>query len=92
MMLVRLYAVTLAPIGLERTARLVAEGDGRGSTVTVEQVGAPGGSGCIQADRTTRLLVKGAPAVARGRLVFSTCAPRAERTPATVETNPVSLR
>ena len=42
MMLVRLYAVTLPPIGLERTARLVAEGDGRGSTVTVEQVGAPG--------------------------------------------------
>jgi uncharacterized protein YcbK (DUF882 family) len=92
MMLVRLYAVTLPPIGLERTARLVAEGDGRGSTVKVEQVGAPGGSGCIQADRTTRLLVKDAPAVARGRIVFTTCAPRAERTPATVETNPVSLR
>ncbi len=92
MMLVRLHAVTLPPLRLERTARLVADGDGKGATVTVAEVGAPAGSGCIPADRATRLLVKGAPAVARGRIVFTTCEPRAERTPAIVETNPVSLR
>jgi uncharacterized protein YcbK (DUF882 family) len=92
MMLVRLHAVTAPPLRLERTARLVADGDGKGTTVTVEEVGAPAGGGCIQADRTTRLLVKGAPAVTRGRLVFTTCEPRVERTPALVETNPVSLR
>ena len=92
MMLVRLHAVTVPPLRLERMARLVPDGDGKGTAVAVEEVGAPAGGGCILADRTTRLLVKGAPAVARGRLVLTTCEPRVERTPTTVETNSVSLR
>jgi uncharacterized protein YcbK (DUF882 family) len=91
MMLVRFHAVTLPPVRIERTARLVADGDGKGATVTVAEVGAPEGSGCIATDRTTRLLVKGAKAVGRGRIVFTACEPRAERTPAIVETNPVSV-
>ena len=91
MMLVRFHAVTLPPVRIERTARVVADGDGKGATVTVAEVGAPAGSGCIAADRSTRLLLKGAQAVGRGRIVFTTCEPRAERTPAIVETNPVSV-
>jgi len=63
------------------------DGDGKGATVTVAEVGAPEGSGCIATDLSTRLLVKGAKAVGRGRIVFTTCEPRAERTPAIVETN-----
>jgi uncharacterized protein YcbK (DUF882 family) len=92
MMLVRLHAVTSPPIRLARTAHLVPEGGGAAAPVTVEQVGVAAGSGCLAADGTTRLLVKGAPAMARGRVVLTTCDPRVERTPARIESNPVTLR
>jgi uncharacterized protein YcbK (DUF882 family) len=95
MMLVRLYGVTSPPIRLQRAARLVPDGGGAGAPVTVDEVGAPttqAAAGCIAADHTTRLLVKGAPATPRGHLVFTTCEPRAERTPERIEANPVTFR
>jgi uncharacterized protein YcbK (DUF882 family) len=92
MMLVRLYAVTSPPVRLERAARLVPEAGGSAAPVTVEEVGGTSGEGCIVADRTTRLLVKGAPATPRGHVVLRTCEPRSERTPAEIATNPVTVR
>jgi hypothetical protein len=95
MMLVRLYGVTSPPIRIQRGARLVPDAGGAGAPVTVEEVSAtPGqpGTGCIVADRSTRLLVKGAKATPRGHLVLATCEPRAERTPAEIEANPVTFR
>jgi uncharacterized protein YcbK (DUF882 family) len=95
MMMVRLYGVTSPPIRLQRSARLVSDGSGAGADVTVDEVGATApqtGAGCIVADRTTRLLVKGAPATPRGHLVLTTCEPRAERTPERIEANPVTFR
>jgi len=94
MMLVHLHAVTQPPIRLERAARLVPDGGGAGAPLTVEEIGREGhgDEGCITADRTTRLLVKGAPGMPRGRVVFTTCEPRPGRTPERIETNPVALR
>jgi uncharacterized protein YcbK (DUF882 family) len=92
MMLVRLHAVTTPPVRLARTAHLVPDGGGAAVPLTVEEVGAAGGGGCLVADGTTRLLVKGAPAMHRGRVVFTTCEPRVERTPPRIESNPVTLR
>ena len=96
MMLVRLHAVTAPPIRIARAARLVPEGGGAPAALVVEDVDAPPGVGksddCLVVDAATRLLVKGARRVARGRVVFATCPPRAERTPESIETNPVSIR
>jgi len=36
--------------------------------------------------------VPAAPACGRARLVLRTCAPRVERTPETVESNPIEVR
>jgi uncharacterized protein YcbK (DUF882 family) len=92
MMLVRLHAVTAPPIRVERTARLVPDGGGAPTALTVDDVDGAPGDGCLVADAATRLLVKGAPKTARGRVVFATCAPRAERAPETIESNAVSVR
>jgi uncharacterized protein YcbK (DUF882 family) len=91
MLLVRLHGITAPPVRLQRAALLVPDA-GRSGTLAVEEVGAPPGDGCITADGATRLLVKGAPPTSRGRIVFTTCEPRAERTPDRIESNPVSLR
>src|SRR5262249_52858965 len=85
MMMVRLYGVTSPPILLQRTARLVPDGGGAGAAVTVDEVGATApqtGAGCIVAERTTRLLGKGAPATPAappGRPAGSWCSPGASR-------------
>jgi uncharacterized protein YcbK (DUF882 family) len=95
MMLVRLHAVTAPPIRIARTARLVPEGGGAPTALTIQDMDAAGagkGDDCLVADAATRLLVKGAPRTPRGRIVFATCAPRSERTPETIESNPVSIR
>ena len=94
-MLVRLYGITSPPVRIERAARLVPDGGGAGGPVAVEEGGATSGQaggGCIVADHSTRLLVKGAPATPRGHLVLTTCEPRAGRTPAGIEANPVTFR
>jgi hypothetical protein len=91
MLLVRLHGITAPPVRIQRSALLVPDG-GRVATVTVEEVGAPPAHGCIVADGATRFLVKGMPPTSCGRIVFTTCEPRAERTPDRIETNPASLR
>ena len=92
MLLVRLHRVTAPPVRLQRTAHLVPDGGAAGAAVVVEELGQPARDGCIVADATTRLLVRGAPATHRGRVVFTTCEPRVERTPERIESNPVTLR
>jgi uncharacterized protein YcbK (DUF882 family) len=92
LVLVRLHGITAPPVRLQRAARLEPDGGSTSAAVTVEEVGAPAAAGCIVADGTTRLLVKGAPRTSRGRVVFTTCEPRVERTPGRIETNPVTLR
>jgi len=94
-MLVRLHGVTAPPLRIARTAHLLPDGGGKPATVTVEDMDAPGngkGDDCLTADAASRLLVKDAPATARGRIVFATCAPRIERTPERIESNPLSIR
>ena len=94
-MLVRLHGVTAPPLRIARTAHLLPDGGGKPATVTVEDMDAPGsgkGDDCLTADAASRLLVKGAPTTARGRIVFATCAPRIERTPEAIESNPLSIR
>lgn len=92
MLMVRLHGITTPPVRLQRAARLVSDAGAADATVTLEEVGAPPGDGCIVADGATRLLVKGAPRTSRGRIVFTTCEPRVERTPERIESNPVTLR
>jgi hypothetical protein len=94
MMLVRLYGITSPPVRIERPRGGARRWRRRGA-VTVEEVGATSGqagSGCIVADHSTRLLVKGAPATPRGHLVLTTCEPRAGRTPEGLEANTVTFR
>jgi hypothetical protein len=64
----------------------LVDGD-RVRTVRIE------GDGCIEvADHGVRLRAVDVPAVERGRLVLRTCTPRVERTPESVETNPIAVR
>jgi uncharacterized protein YcbK (DUF882 family) len=92
MMLVRLHRITSPPIRLARTAQLAPTGGNAGAPVTVEELGGAPGDGCIIADGSTRLLVKGARATPRGRVVLATCEPRVDRTPERIESNAVTLR
>ena len=51
------------------------------------------GEGCLEAASTgARFKVSEAPASGRGHLVLTTCEPRSERTPETVETNVIEVR
>jgi uncharacterized protein YcbK (DUF882 family) len=86
---VTLHALTAAPVLIARDATLV-DGERR-RTVHVE---APAGEreGCVDASaHGVRLRVTGLEPVGRGRLVLATCAPRVEKTPDTVETNPIEV-
>jgi len=80
---VRLHAVTAPPVRVERRAVL------GGAVVPLD--GGP--DGCLAIDATGAVVrVPGVGATARGPLAFTTCEPRAERTPERVETNPVEVR
>lgn len=92
MPLVRFHAVTEPPLRVERTARLVPVGGGAAVPVALEDLGGAGGAGCFEVDADTRLMVKGLPRTARGRVEFTACAPRVGRTPERVETNPIAVR
>ena len=82
---VLLHALTAPPVLIANEATLV-DGD-RVRTVRIE------GDGCIDvADHGVRLRAVDVPAVERGRLVLRTCTPRVERTPESVETNPIAVR
>lgn len=85
-MAVTLHAITVPPVQLARTARFVRDG---GETVSLALEGAPGDCFPVPATGTT-VRVAGA-AAGRGHLVLATCEPRVERTPETVESNPVEV-
>ncbi len=89
---IRLHAMTVPPVLIAKTARLVpARGDER--TVAVAGDG-PEREGCFLVEASGgRVRVPDAPALEPGkaRIVLSTCAPRVERTPETVETNPLEI-
>lgn len=85
---VTLHAVTAPPIRIATEASLVD-----GSTRPVRVAGGVESGGCIEiAERGTHLRVDGVPPTSRGKLVFKTCTPRVERTPETLESNPIEVR
>jgi uncharacterized protein YcbK (DUF882 family) len=87
---VALHALTLPPVRVAKDAVLSA--DGREQPVHVE-ASLPEEHGCFAVDeRGVHLRVTGVPATTRGMLVLKTCEPRLERTPATIETNPIAVR
>jgi len=87
---VALHALTLPPVLVAKDAVLSA--DGREQPVHVES-SLPEEHGCFAVDaRGAHLRVTGVRATTRGMLVLKTCEPRVERTPATVETNPIDVR
>ena len=85
--LVTLHAMTVPPVRIARAAHL---GDKK---VSLES-DVPERDGCLEVSgATTTLRVPEAPALqARTTLVLDTCEPRTEKTPATVETNPIEVR
>ncbi|HLK10833.1 MAG TPA: DUF882 domain-containing protein [Candidatus Binatia bacterium] len=88
---VALHALTVPPVRLARTATLIPE---RGAPAAVPlAAGGEPGEGCLAAEATgAEFRVPAAPARGRARLVLRTCEPRVERTPETVETNPIEVR
>jgi len=87
---VALHAMTLPPVLVSKDA--VLSDGGREHPVHVESTLAQQG-GCFAVDeRGAHFRVTGVPATSRGTLVLKTCAPRLERTPDTIETNPIAVR
>jgi hypothetical protein len=90
---VTLHALTLPPVRIRARAALEPE---RGQPVDVALEGDhPWRDDCFEMMASgARLRAPSAPAMPDGRvrLVLATCAPRAERTPATIETNPIEIR
>jgi len=85
---IAVHALTVPPVRLAREARLVpAEGE----AVPIGLEGAPP-DGCLEVPASgAGVQVTPPPNATRGRIVLETCAPRTERTPATVETNVVAI-
>jgi len=87
---VALHAMTLPPVLVSKDA--VLSDGGREHPVHVESTLAQQ-DGCFAVDeRGAHFRVTGVPATSRGTLVLKTCAPRLERTPDTIETNPIAVR
>jgi uncharacterized protein YcbK (DUF882 family) len=88
---VTLHALTVPPVRIARAARLVSAAGEEVPLVLGGDLAEH--EGCLEAPATsTRLRAAGPPRAVAGRLVLSTCEPRGERTPATVETNPIEIR
>ena len=83
---VRLHGLTVPPVRIAPTAHLAASG----AAVAITTPG-PDADGCIEADARTVLTLRADIRTGRDELVLATCAPRAERTPATVHTNPLAI-
>lgn len=90
---VTVHALTVPPVRIDTRAHLVPE---RGDPVSVAVVGdLPERDGCLELGAScTPVRVTPPPAVPQGRakLVLATCTPRVERTPTTIETNPLEIR
>lgn len=82
-----LHALTLPPVCVVREAWFTRDGEER-MPVTLD-----GADTCVSVDTSSATLRLPAAAVpGRGKLVLSTCEPRVEATPATVETQAVEVR
>jgi hypothetical protein len=80
-----LHALTVPPVRIAREASLAGE------RVRVD-ADVPEVDGCWQVlEQGARLRVAAGPA-GRGVVVLRTCEPRTERTPETIETNPIEIR
>jgi uncharacterized protein YcbK (DUF882 family) len=84
---VRVHALTVPPVRIARTARLVADG------ATLLEVRLRGdGDGCVEVPASggeVNLAAFDVPA--RGHLELTTCEPRVEKTPVTVESNVLEI-
>ncbi len=80
---VSVHSLTLPPVRIARGAKLAS---------TLVRLGSDGGD-CIELTTTGATLdLPAAPATSeRARLTLTTCQPRAERTPETIETNPITV-
>jgi uncharacterized protein YcbK (DUF882 family) len=86
---VTLHALTAPPVRIAKEARLVDES---GERVVRLDARTPDAQGCVDvADRGVRLRVAAVPVARHARLLLSTCAPRPERTPEVVGTNPIDV-
>jgi uncharacterized protein YcbK (DUF882 family) len=84
------HAMTVPPVRLVSAARFIS-GDQNAFPMTLG--GAAEGDGCLEIlPTTTAIRAYGTPPRARGLLLLSTCEPRVEKTPATLETNPIDIR
>jgi len=83
---VRLHALTVPPVRIAPAAHLATSG----AAVRIASP-APAADGCIEADARTVLAVRAERPTVRDELVLATCAPRPERTPATMPTNPIAI-
>jgi hypothetical protein len=90
-MTVRLHALTVPPVRIARTARIVRD-DGAPLPVRVEG-DEPERDGCLEigaSGATVRVL--SVDAAVRGRVELTTCEPRPEQTPEAIATGPVEVR
>lgn len=88
---VTLHALTMPPVRVARAAAL-EDADGTSRPLVL---GGPLAEhdGCLEVPATgSALEARGAPAAARGRVVVHTCAPRPERTPERIASNPIVVR
>ena len=86
---VTLYAVTVPPMGVSARAKFVAD-DGDPGELSL--AGVEGDCEAIPATGSTLHLRSPAGAHGKGHIVLTTCDPRPEQTPATIETNAIELR
>jgi uncharacterized protein YcbK (DUF882 family) len=86
---IRLHAMTVPPVGIASTAEMVGD-TSRAVSVGVSSADAALCNGVTSSG--SALNVKAAFPAERARLVLSTCEPRAERTPAQITANQITVR
>jgi len=86
---VRLRSLTAPPVRLKELVRVVADGTTRDARIARP---AAGPDGCVEADAGTWLFVREVPPLGLAHLELDVCAPRIERTPAVVTSNPIDVR
>lgn len=88
---VRLHALTVPPVRISHTAQVVPE---KGTVLAAIVDGdEPERDGCLEIGASGgKVRLVGVDAAVRGHVELHTCGPRSEKTPDTVETNPIEIR